>query len=195
MARTGLKKGKYNKHDTATGKFAALTSSSVPLLEKLIDEKFAPEFNSAELYADDSLAETDYSYKKGTLTLTVANDDDKKGAELLGNAIDEGGEVTMHTDDTAPEIGYGHILPKQVNNKKMYKVEFFPRVKITKITTDAKTRGEGVEFGTTSIEGKVMALASDFNGMKAGTWEKHNTFETEDEAETYLNNCLTPSVS
>lgn len=195
MARVGLKKGKYNKHDTAIGKYAALTNSSVPLFEKLIDEKFAPEFNSAELYADDALAETDYSYKKGTLSLTVANDDDRKGAELLGNTIDESGEVTMHSDDVAPEIGYGHILPKQVNNKKVYKVEFFPRVKITKITTDAKTRGEGVEFGTTSIEGKVMKLASEFNGMKAGTWEKHQTFDTESDAEAYLDACLTPSVS
>ena len=190
MARTGLKKGKYNKHDT-TGKYAALEGNKVPCLEKVIDEKFAAEFNSAELYADDGLAETDYSFKKGALTITVANDDDEKDAFLMGNTIEEG-EVTKTIDDAAPEVGYGHIVTKMVGGVKKFKVEFFPRVKFTKITTDAKTKGESVEFGTTSVEGVVYPLQADFNGMKAGVWERHKTFATEAEAEAYLDECLTP---
>lgn len=193
MARIGFKKGKYNKIDSATGKYEALVGSSVPCLEKVIDEKASIEYNSAELYADDGLAESDYSFKKGTLSITVANDDDEKDAELMGNTIEEG-EVTKNIADTSPEVGYGHIVTKMVGGAKKYKVEFFPRVKFNKITTDAKTRGESIEFGTTSIEGVIYALDNDFNGMKAGTWEKHQTFATEAEAETYLNACLTPSA-
>jgi hypothetical protein len=123
----------------------------------------------------------------------VANDDDEKDAELMGNTVSEG-EVTKTIADTAPEVGYGHIVTKMVNGVRKYKVEFFPRVKFTKITTDAKTRGESVEFGTTSIEGVVYPLVEDMNGYKAGTWEKHQTFATEAEAETYLDKCLTPST-
>ena len=190
MARIGFKKGKYNKIDPQTKKYAAVTEG-VPCLEKVIDEKFSPEYNSAELYADDALAECDYSFKKGTLAITVANDDDKKEAELMGNTISED-EVTKSVSDTAPEFGYGHIVTKLVNGVRKYKVEFFPRVKWTKITTDAKTRGESVEFGTTAIEGTVFPLDADFNGMTAGTWEKHQTFATEAEAEAYLDECLTP---
>jgi hypothetical protein len=192
MARIGFKKGKYNKIEPETKKYAAVTSG-VPCLEKVIDEKFAAEYNSAELYADDALAETDYSFKKGTLAITVANDDDKKEAELMGNTITEE-EVVKTVGDTAPEFGYGHIVTKMVNGVRKYKVEFFPRVKWTKITTDAKTRGESVEFGTTSIEGTVFPLDVDFNGMTAGTWEKHQTFATEAEAEAYLDSCLTPNT-
>ena len=192
MARIGYKKAKYNKIDAETKKYAALTDGKVPCLEKVIDEKFSAEYNSAELYADDSLAETDYSFKKGTLAITVANDDDKKEAELMGNTITED-EVVKNIADTAPEVGYGHIVTKMINGVKKYKVEFFPRVKFTKITTDAKTRGESVEFGTTAIEGTVYPLDADFNGMKAGTWEKHQTFATEAEAEAYLDECLTPA--
>ena len=192
MARTGFKKGKYNKIDANTKKYAAITEG-VPCLEKVIDEKFSAEYNSAELYADDVLAECDYSFKKGTLAITVANDDDKKEAELMGNTITED-EVVKKVDDKAPEFGYGHIVTKMVNGAKKYKVEFFPRVKWTKITTDAKTRGESVEFGTTSIEGTVFPLDADFNGMTAGTWEKHQTFATEAEAEAYLDSCLTPNA-
>ena len=192
MARIGYKKGKYNKIDAITKKYAAITEG-VPCLEKVIDEKFSAEYNSAELYADDVLAECDYSFKKGTLAITVANDDDKKEAELMGNTITED-EVVKTVGDTAPEFGYGHIVTKMVNGAKKYKVEFFPRVKWTKITTDAKTRGESVEFGTTSIEGTVYPLDADFNGMTAGTWEKHQTFATEAEAEAYLDSCLTPNA-
>ena len=192
MARTGFKKGKYNLIDPKTKKYAAVTGG-VPCLEKVIDEKFSAEFNSAELYADDALAETDYSFKKGSLAITVANDDDDKDAELMGNTISEG-EVTKNITDTAPEVGYGHIVTKMVNGVRKYKVEFFPRVKFTKITTDAKTRGESVEFGTTSIEGVVYPLVEELNGYAVGTWEKHQTFATEAEAEAYLDKCLTPAT-
>ena len=182
----------YNKFDTDNKKYAAVTGG-VPCLEKVIDEKFSPEYNSAELYAEDSLAESDYSFKKGTLSITVANDDDKKEAELMGNTISED-EVVKTVSDTAPEFGYGHIVTKMVSGVRKYKVEFFPRVKFTKITTDAKTRGESVEFGTTSVEGVVYPLDADFNGMTAGTWEKHQTFATEAEAEAYLDSCLSPKA-
>ena len=192
MARIGLKKGKYNKADRVTKKYASLTEGKVPCLEKIIEEKFSPEFNSVELYADDNLAESDYTFKKGSLTITVANDDDKKDAEIMGNTIEEG-EVVKSITDTAPEVGYGHIITKIVNGIYNYKVEFFPRVKFTKIVADGKTRAENVEFSTTSIEGVVFPLDADFNGMKAGTWEKHQTFDTEAEAETYLDECLSPN--
>ena len=192
MARIGFKKAKYNKIVGNT--YASLTSSVVPVFEKVIDEKFAPEYNTAELYANDGLAECDYSFKKGTLSLTVADDDDKLCAELLGNAIaSTGGEVTSNIEDSAPEFGYGHIIPKMIGGVRKYKVEFFPRVKFTKITSDNKTRGESVEFSTTSIEGTVMPLESAINGLSIGDWEKHNTFATLAEAETYLDGLLTPA--
>ena len=193
MARIGFKKAKYNKIDTATSKYATLTSSKVPEFEKVVDEKFAPEYNSAELYANDGLAESDYSFKKGTLSLTVADDNDELCAELLGNT-EADGEVTSNVDDIAPEFGYGHIIPKMVGGVKKYKVEFFPRVKFTKITGDNKTRGESAEFGTTAIEGTVFPLETAINGLTVGVWEKHQTFDTLAEAETYLNGLLTPNA-
>ena len=190
MARIGFKKAKYNK--IVGDKYATLTDSKVPVFEKVVDEKFAPEYNTAELYANDGLAESDYSFKKGTLSLTVADDDDKLCAELLGNT-DTDGEVTSNIGDTAPEFGYGHIIPKMVGGARKFKVEFFPRVKFTKVTSDNKTRGESVEFSTTAIEGTVLPLETALNGLKAGDWEKHQTFDTLAEAETYLDGLLTPA--
>jgi phi13 family phage major tail protein len=191
MARIGFKKAKYNKIVGNT--YATLTASAVPEFEKVVDEKFAPEYNNAELYANDGLAESDYSFKKGTLTLTVADDNDELCAELLGNTDDDG-EVTSNVNDVAPEFGYGHIIPKMIGGVRKYKVEFFPRVKFTKVTGDNKTRGESVEFGTTSIEGTVFPLETAINGLAVGDWEKHQTFDALAEAETYLNGLLTPKA-
>ena len=121
-----------------------------------------------------------------------AKDDDKLIAELFGSEVGaESEEVVQTIDDTADEFGYGHIIPKMVGGARKYKVEFFPRVKFTKVTSDNKTRGESVEFSTTALEGTVYPLEKEFNGMKAGTWEKHQTFATEAEAEAYLDACLT----
>ena len=191
MARIGFRKAKYNPIDG--DKYKALTGSKVPEFEKVVDEKFAPEYNTAELYANDALCESDYSFKKGTLSLTVADDEDEFVAAIMGNTVTSG-EVTSSIDDTAPEVGYGHILPKLVNNVKKYKVEFFPRVKFTKVTTDNKTRGESIEFSTTAIEGTVYPLEKEVNGLAVGTWEKHQTFATLAEAETYLDGLLTPTT-
>lgn len=195
MARTGFRIAKYNQMDHTTSKYKTLSGENVPVFEKVVDEKFAPEFNNAELYANDVLCESDYSFKKGALSLTIADDNDKLCAELLGNTIEaEGTEVTSNIDNIAPEFGYGHIIPKMVGGKRKFKVEFFPRVKFTKIASDNKTRGESVEFSTSTVEGTVYPLDKAFNGLKAGDWEKHQTFDTFEAAETYLNGLLTPTA-
>lgn len=195
MASIGLKKGKYNKIDATTKKYKTLTDSQVPTLPKMVESKFSPEYNSAELYGDDALAESDYSFKKGTLSIVVTDDKDTVCAELLGNDVSKENEVTSTVNDTAPECGFGHIVPKIIDGVKKWKVEFFPRVKFTKITTDRKTRGESVEFATTNIEATVFPLSEEMNGFSAGTWEKHKTLDTEAAAIQYLDTLLTPATN
>ncbi len=189
MARTGFKKAKINEIDATTKKYKA---SGLKLFEKVVDEKFAPEYNNAELYGNDSLAESDNTFIKGTLTLTIVDDDDTLLSEIFGNTKANDGEVTQNINDTAPEYGYGHIIPKVVNGARKYKVEFFPRIKFTKVTSDNKTRGASVEFSTTSVEATVYPLSEAINGVAVDTWEKHQTFDTLAEAETYLDGLLTP---
>lgn len=191
MARIGFKKAKINQIDATTKKYKA---SGLKLFEKVVDEKFAPEYNSAELYANDVLAESDSSFIKGTLSLTIADDDDTLLSEIFGNT-NEDDEVTQTINDTAPEYGYGHIIPKVVNGAKKFKVEFFPRIKFTKVTSDNKSRGSSVEFSTTAVEATVYPLGEIINGLPVDTWEKHKTFDTLSEAETYLDGLLTPSAS
>lgn len=193
MANIGLKNARYNQIDYTTNKYKTLKDTKVPVLGKLIDAKLSEDRNDVALYADDEQAEHDASFKKATLTATFSDVDDKVYAEIKGCTTSTD-ELTENENDVAPELGYGHIVTKVVNNVKSYKVEFLPRIQITKITSDGKTKGESIEYGTTSIEATVMALKADMNGMKAGDWKKVQTFKTYAEAETYLNSLLTPAA-
>lgn len=192
MANIGLRYAKYNKLDYETKKYKALgESGKVPVIGKLIDAKLTEDRNETSLFADDSLAEYDNSFKGGTVAITVDDVDDPTYSDIKGCVVKEG-EITENEDDMSPEIGYGNIVTKIKNGERKYKVEFLPRVRVTKITADAKTKGENIEFNTVSLEAKVMALQEEFNGLKRGDWRKIETFDTLEEAITYLDSLLTP---
>ena len=192
MASIGLRTAKYNKIDYTTKKYATLENSIVPVLGRLIDAKPNPEKNGTKLYADDKEAESDTSFKGGTVNITVDDVTDEVYADIKGCTITEK-EVIDNSEDIAPEFGYGHIVTKIYKGVKSYKVEFLPRIQITKVTADRKTKGESIEYNTVSIEADLKELEEEINGMKVGTWRKMKTFTTLSEAQTYLDELLTPA--
>lgn len=192
MANIGLRNAKYNLIDSTTKKYKALTNSIVPVLGKMIEAKLTEDRGEASLYADDGLAEYESTFSGGKLSLVLDNVDDETYALIKGCETDENGEITENQDDSAPELGYGHIVTKIINGVKKYKVEFLARIKINSVTADAKTKGESIEFNTVSIEAKVMPLIEPINGLKIGDWRKIKTFATLAEAQTYLDKLLTP---
>ena len=146
--------------------------------------------NSAMLYGDDTLAESDTSFASGTITLGTTDDDDTIFAPLLGHTITDG-EVKKASTDTAPYVGVGRIITKMVDGAYKYKVNFLYKVKFSEPNSENNTKGESVEFSTPEIEGIVSALNDN-----AGTWGVSKTFTTREDALTYLKGLLgiTPSV-
>lgn len=119
-------------------------------------------------------------FKSGTLTAEIDNDDDTIFAELLGKTVDEEtGVVTSNSEDTPIYVGFGHIVPKMVGRVKKYKVEFFPKIKFNPFITDAKTKGDNLEFTTPSVEATIFENDN-------GDWEKHSVCDTETAANTAL---------
>ena len=182
MARIGLKYLRYSKLDANDN---VTTASN---FGKAVDCKVSIEKNNAELYADDGIAESDYSFKKGTIALTIDEDDDQVFAEVLGHTVGTDGEMVRSADDVAPYVAIGRILTKIVGGVKKYKVEFLHKVKFTEPNTDEKTKGESIEFGTSAIEGTVHQLAN-------GDWSKTKTFTDYNEASAYLDGLLTAKAS
>lgn len=178
MARIGLKYLRYSLLDETDRVVEPKTFG------KAVDCKVSIEKNNAELYADDGIAESDYSFKKGTIALTVDEDSDTVFAEVLGHTISTEGEMVRKAGDVAPYVAIGRILTKIVNGVKKYKVEYLHKVKFSEPNTDEKTKGESIEFGTSAIEGTIHTLAN-------GDWSIAKTFTDYDEASTYLDGLLT----
>lgn len=180
MAKIGLTNFKFSVLE----KDAVTTPES---LGKAVSCKVSIETNTAELYADDSLAESDYSFKKGTITLEVDEDADATFAKLLGHTVTET-EVVRKASDIAPYVAVGRILTKMVSGVKKYKVEFLSKVQFKEPAPDEKTKGESLEFATTSIEGTILQKAD-------GEWSRAKTFDALAEAQTYLTGLLTKKAS
>ena len=145
--------------------------------------------NNAMLYADDTLAESDTSFQNGTATIGIDDDDIETMATFLGHEVNqETGAMVRNVNDTAPYIGFGRIIVKQVNNAYKYKVEFLYKVKFSEPSQSDQTKGETVEFATPEIEGIISALAN-------GNWSITNSFDTYAEALSYLEGLLAAPTS
>lgn len=140
--------------------------------------------NSASLYADNVLVESDTSFQGGTITLTIDEDDNETMADILGHTIDADGVLIRNSNDFAPWLGFGRVIKKMVNGVYKFKVEFLYKVKFSEPSADNTTQGENVEFATTEIEGTLAALAS-------GAWAFGKVFDTREQALTYLEGIFT----
>lgn len=137
--------------------------------------------NTAKLYGDDALAESDTSFASGKITLGVTDDDEEVFAPLLGHELDLDGSVIRGAQDTAPYVGVGRVITKMVNGAYKYKAEIIYKAKFSEPNKDEKTKGESVEFATPTIAGDISALANANN-----SWSCGKTFNSKAEALEYI---------
>lgn len=186
MAKIGLNNLKWGVLSEVgdTVSYGAMQS-----LGKAVSANVSITNNSAVLYADDAIAETDNTFSAGTVTLTVDDDGDTVFAPLLGHEIDSvSGEMIRNKNDEAPYVGVGRIINKLKNGTRLYKVEFLSKVKFAEPSQESNTHGETTEFGTQQIEGTIATLAS-------GQWSKTKTFTTHSAALAYLASCFGQTIS
>ena len=143
--------------------------------------------NNATLYADDGLAESDTSFQSGTVAMGIDEEDQTTMAELLGHTVTDG-EMVRNADDVAPYVGFGRIIVKMVGGVYKYKVEFLHKVKFSEPNQEDTTKGENIEFGTSTLNGVVAKLAN-------GDWSKTQTFTTKAEAISYLEGLLGGAIT
>lgn len=145
--------------------------------------------NDAKLYADDAIAESDTSFQSGTVSIGIDDEDQTTMAELLGHTVEDG-EMHRNANDTAPYVGLGRVVVKMIGGQYRYKVEFLNKVKFGEPSQEDNTKGESVEFATSTLEGTVATLAN-------GDWSESKTFTTKTEAIAYLEGLCggSPSVT
>lgn len=186
MAKIGLNNLKWGVLSEVgdTVSYGAMQS-----LGKAVSANVSITNNSAVLYADDAIAETDNTFSAGTVTLTVDDDGDTVFAPLLGHEIDSvSGEMIRNKNDEAPYVGVGRIINKLKNGTRLYKVEFLSKVKFAEPSQESNTHGETTEFGTQQIEGTIATLEN-------GQWSKTKTFTTHSAALAYLASCFGQTIT
>ncbi len=168
MARIGLK---YPVYKSATAK---------GVIAKAIQADIAINVNDVRVYADDVIAESDKSFQSGTLTLGTDDLPDAIYAEFMGHAIDETTkEITANGDDNSIYVGVGFYGVKMVAGVRKYRAIWLPKLQFAEPADTNGTKGETTVFNTPVIVGTIMLDAN-------GDWKKENTFDTEEEARTYL---------
>lgn len=186
MAKIGLSNLYYSKLTEAQDGTPSYDGAKT--LGKAVSASVSITNNSAFLYADNVIAESDTAFQSGTITLGVDEDGDAIFADLLGHSISSGettgGVVTKSVEDSAPYVSVGRVITKMVSGVLYYKAEVLYKVKFSEPSQDNSTKGETIEFGTTEIEGTIMALAN-------GKWSTSKTFSTKADAISFITTLMT----
>ena len=186
MAKIGLNNLKFGVLSEVG---ETVTYGAMQSLGKAVSANVSITSNSAVLYADDAIAETDNTFSAGTITLTVDDDGDTVFAPLLGHEIEsDSGVMIRNKNDVAPYVGVGRIINKMKNGARLFKVEFLSKVKFSEPSQESNTHGETTEFGTPQIEGTIATLES-------GEWSKTKTFTTHSAALAFLANCFGQTIA
>lgn len=185
MAKIGLNNFRYGILTEAEDGTPTYSEAKKP--GKAVSCNVEIENNSAMLYADDMLAESDTSFQSGTVTMGIDDSDLETQADLLGHTYSEEDGMERSADDAAPYVGLGRVITKMVNGVYKYKVEFLYKVKFSEPSQEDTTKGESVEFSTIEIEGTIATLAN-------GKWGKAKTFDNKTEAIAYLEELFTTEL-
>lgn len=158
------------------------------VIAKAIKATVTANNNDVKLYADDGVAESDKSFKDGTLSLNVDDLALKVYADMLGHTYTAAGtgenaepeKVVASVDDIAPYLGVGFYGAVKRNNKPCFQAKWLKKVQFSEPNDETDTKGETVAFQTPTIEGTAFQ-ADD------GTWKEQAEFATEAAARAWLN--------
>lgn len=165
-------------------------------LAKAIQADLSITTNEAKLYADDAVAESDKSFRDGTITYGVDDLNDDIQKDCLGHSIDAGtGELTANGNDNNPYVGTGFVSISKKSGTQKFRALWLPRVQFAEPSETNQTKGENTSFSSPTLTGTIML-------DDAGNWKYENSFATLALAKTYLDDkadiapmCTTPEAS
>ena len=191
MATIGVSKPYFGKYVNTDG---AITYTDGAIFAKAIE--FSATIESGDdnnLYADNSIAESDRSFGGGSISVTTDEISQTAAAAILGitagtitvGADTSVSELVYDDDMVIPDLGFGIIIKKKVSGADKYRAVFFHKIKFNIPEDAATTQGETIEWQTPTIEGVIMRDDSTKHG-----WKSEVTVDTEALAITYLKSKL-----
>lgn len=125
---------------------------------KGITANIQPQYNTADLRADDGVAETTES--RGITTVTLNTDDLTSTVEskLLGKKINSDGVLIDSEDDRPP---YGALMFRAEKANGAYRYQVLYKGKFTPPENNYETKQETPTFQTPTINGRFLRRVSD----------------------------------
>ena len=194
MATIGLSKPYYAKYSNAG---SVVTYSEGGVMGKAVEANIEIETSEDNnLYADNTIAETDKTFTGGTLTLSTDELSQEVAKAMLGVTEtpitgitgvtdEEASELIWNDDQMTPYLGIGMIIKKMVAGVIKWRAVVLTKVMFNIPADAATTQGESIEWQTPELSGTIMR-----DDTAKHTWKTEATFTTEAQAEAYIKNRL-----
>ncbi len=183
MAKVGLK---YPVYAGATETTSAITYSGGAVLAQAITANISINTNDTKLYSDDGIRESDQSFADGTISIEIDNLSNAVQVALLGytegSVIDASAgtkELSAGVSSAPGYVGFGFYGKKIVSGVNYWRAIWLKKVQFKEPADEMKTKGQNVEFGTTTLEGTIFVAADEL-------WKEEGTFDSEAEAKAWL---------
>lgn len=143
------------------------------------------------LRADDAIAENDNGLTGGSIEFNADDLTDEARAYALGLVAMQSGTpaaptgVYRETDASAPYAGFGYIRVRRKNGAISFQAFWIHKLQFGEQSENAQTKGEQIEWGTPTLNGRIMGVQLDSSGAIA--YRDHKTFDTEAAAVAWLN--------
>lgn len=156
MSKIGFRNLRYQK---MTDEANETYSGPIKPMGKAIGFKIEPQTNTAELYADDGLAESATVTNKYNITATITELSEEVEADLYGHTVDSvhGGIIKKNTD-VAPFVA---VYGEKTMSDGSWKPFWLTKVKFTQPNDDNQTKTENLEYRTQEFSGVSYARQRD----------------------------------
>lgn len=190
MATIGVSKPYYAKYSVVNGKVSYSGGGVMGKMTEVDSSIETSEDNN--LYADNTVAETDQSFSSGTLTISTDDLSQSVTKDLLGvveQALEEIDGVTdeevkeLIFDDrqVTPYLGVGFIIKKRRNHVDLWRAIVLTKVMFSVPSDSATTQGESIEWQVPELTGTIMR-----DDGETHMWKREAVFSTEAQAEAFI---------
>ena len=148
------------------------------------------------LYADNSIAESEKAFTDGTITLSTDDLSQEVSKAILGAkeiSLDsisgvtdlDVKEIIYDDDQNIPYVGIGVIIKKKVAGQYKWRGVIMTKAMFSIPADAAVTQGDSIEWQVPTLTATIMRDDSEKH-----CWKKEATFTSEAQAEAYIRNRL-----
>ena len=154
--RIGLKDVVYAVFDEGTSTYGTITS-----LTGAMELSFDPASSAATLFADDGAFATAETVGEMSISFGLADILPVHEAALLGHSY-ANGVIEYGVNDQSPYVAIGAKMLRagKDGSNEVYSYMWLPKVKLSKPSSSAMTKGASIEFQTPTMEGRVVQNSS-----------------------------------